>query len=530
MAGGGAEVDWPPTLSARLRQLSSDEGDNALSAWIGATIAMVAMLIAACGIGAAAFFWLRHRTRSGHAVQKLQMKSVDTGKKAWPDPEMGVDPEITPLDKASSTLPEVVAPEKLMAPDKLAASVRLELCEALRGVLEEEISRGLKASGISDRLDRLEQQAKEQQVLSGSLLPPSSKREDLDSTASPMKREAWSLSSNPAASTLNREASWHGAETLTDVQIAQLPSKRHIETRDVATFVDERELPRSSKILSPSARQKRFADPPEKGWMPVDEDRSLKASLVTVSRNLARRDAQTQELHRQLIETQGDCTRQKLEASHAMKKLQDLLSDPTHAPAVQAAELSNLRKKVDDLSTRLADSKSAEMQWYIIAKRQKAFFMQSERLTTEQVNLFRKHPAGELFLAPPPVYLEDDVDELDGRRTPWDIGSSHINPYATDSWPFEPNACAQRCAAEPNLNRWEEEDGIDSDDDSEENPALDGDIDAELEEYGDDERQLHLRLPMIPPQSPTSPRDFEPPEPTEPPEPLPEVSTSARSY
>jgi hypothetical protein len=469
-------------------------------------------------------------------VKKLQMKSTDTfGKKAWPDPEMGGEAgETALLDKASPR--DVVAPDKIAAPDKLAASVRLELAEALRGVLEEEISRGLKASGISDRLDRLEQQSKEQQVLSGSLLPPRlgcAKPEDLGSSTSTVKREAWSLASDSTALTLKREAPHprcdeESPEGASGAQTASLPGKRHIETRDATTHVDEYELPR--RVIAPSSRQKRSADPPEKSWMHIDEDRSLKLSLQTVSRNLARRDSQTQELHRQLRQTQDDNARQKLEAAYAMKKLQDLLSDPTHAPAAQAAELSNLRKKVDDLSTRLADSKSAEMQWYIIAKRQKAFFMQSERLTTEQVNLFRKHPAGELFLAPPPVYLEDDLEELDGRRTPWDVGSSHINPYATDSWPFEPNACAQRCAAEPNLNRWDEEDGIESDDDSEEDIGLDDDLDAELEgEYDGHERSLNLRLPMIPPQSPHD-QDFEPPEPMDAPEPLPEVSMTARSY
>jgi hypothetical protein len=158
------------------------------------------------------------------------------------------------------------------------------------------------------------------------------------------------------------------------------------------------------------------------------------------------------------------------------------------------------------------------MQWCITAKRQRAFFMQSERVATEGVNIFRKHPAGELFLAPPPVYLEDDIDE-DPRKPPWDIGTSHINPYTIDSWPFEPNVLAQKASAEPNLPRWEEEDGMVDSDDSE-------DADSR-EDYCGDRSDIHMRLPMLPPESPQSPsEEFLPPEPPGPPELLP---TSARS-
>lgn len=230
--------------------------------------------------------------------------------------------------------------------------------------------------------------------------------------------------------------------------------------------------------------------------------------MVTVQRNLVKRDVQTQELHRQLRQTQQDCQNQKLEATHATKKLQDLLSDPSSAPQAQAEELKVLRHTIEDISGKLADSKQSEMQWGIVAKRQRAFFMQSERVAQEGVNLFRKHPAGELFLAPPPVYLEDDCEE-DPKRAPWDVGNSHINPYVNDSWPFEPNASYQRCAVEPNLGRWDEEDGIvdsDSEDGSPESPGSGEDHDR---------AQLMLRLPQLPPESPPDCEDFDPPSPSD---------------
>jgi len=510
MAG---EQDFSASLgsSAEARFLSGDEG-SALSAWVGAAIAMVGMLVAACTIGAAAFLYQRHRNRTmTREVQKFTSEDGGKEHKAWVDPEKAD----TVLDKASPVHNEPVVP------DKLSASVRLELAETLRGILEDEISRGLKASGISDRLDRLEQQAREQQVLSGALLPPTTKAQDSakgrDLGGLDLGSSLDTVKARPEAAKPEAKVAKRDVETLTDQSLRDAATLTEAEpgVKRMDSGIDARK----NLTLSPSARQKRYPDPPEKGWMHVDEDRSLRLSLVTVQRNLQKREGQTQELHRQLKATEQDCWNQKLEATYAVKRLQDLLSDPTYAPQAQAAELKTLRDRVQDLSCRLADSKQSEVQWQIVAKRQRAFFMQSERVAQEGVNLFRKHPAGELFLAPPPVYLEDDIDE-DPRKPPWDVGNSHINPYANDSWPFEPNACAQRCAVEPNLGRWEEEDGI-VETDSEDGSHGSG---------GDPERAaLMLRLPTLPPEAPHD-QDFEPPEPTEDPEPLPALGPlSSRS-
>lgn len=511
---------------AEARFLSADEG---VSAWVGAAIAMVGMLVAACTIGAAAFFYQRHRTRSvTREVQKLQVKVTENGgrtQQAWSDPEVGGAHTETVIDKA---LP--LHSDNPVVSDKLSASVRMELAETLRGIMEDEILRGLKASGISDRLDRLETQAKEQQVLSGSLLPPSSKVEpsaassDLATTFGPSVASSgltspdWATTLKPEAKVLKRDQ-----ETLTELSLhdlAVLSEGGQSRSPDAQPSDIGKDAPRKDLTLSPSKRQMGNQDPPEKGWMHIDEDRSLRMSMVTVQKKLQQRDQQTQELHRQLRQTEQDCWNQKGVATLAAKRLQDLLSDPSCAPKVQAEELQTLRHTVEDLSGRLADSKQSDAQWQIVAKRQRAFFMQSERVAQEGVNLFRKHPAGELFLAPPPVYLEDDMDE-DPRKPPWDIGSSHINPYVNDSWPFEPNACAQRCAVEPNLGRWDEEDGIESD--SEDGSPASNASDAER-------AQLMLRLPQLPPESPHD-EDFDPPEPTEPPEPLPALGAlSSRSF
>merc|ERR1719419_1245441 len=111
-------------------------------------------------------------------------------------------------------------------------------------------------------------------------------------------------------------------------------------------------------------------------------------------------------------------------------------------PAEHVQELEHLRRDIEHTSGRLADAKAAEMRWAWIAKRQRAFFMQSEKMGQEGLHLMKRHPAGEVFLAPPPVCLEGDDEDC--RNPPWDVGSSHINPYAIDSWPFEPNVLAQK--------------------------------------------------------------------------------------
>ena len=67
---------------------------------------------------------------------------------------------------------------------------------------------------------------------------------------------------------------------------------------------------------------------------------------------------------------------------------------------------------------------------------------------------------GEIFLAPPPVVLEDDefqeepmyatqtrlcrVQQVEIGPLRWDVGTSHCNPYCVDSWPFEPNVLAAK--------------------------------------------------------------------------------------
>lgn len=204
--------------------------------------------------------------------------------------------------------------------------------------------------------------------------------------------------------------------------------------------------------------------------MDVCEETSELSSLATLQRVLSKRDAQTTELHRQLKEARQCLWLQTSEARAANARLYALLSDPSKAPQAQAEALQRLQQEVRDLSSLLAETRAKEQHWSAIAKRQRAFFMQSERLSQEGAGLLRRHPAGDIILAPPPVVLEDD-EPFDQRV--WDVGTSHCNPYSVDSWPFEPNVLAQRASQEPGLQRWNEcEEEEDDDEDDEEEQIL----------------------------------------------------------
>eukprot|EP00930_Biecheleria_cincta_P014873 TRINITY_DN12610_c0_g1_i1.p1 TRINITY_DN12610_c0_g1~~TRINITY_DN12610_c0_g1_i1.p1 ORF type:complete len:473 (+),score=106.50 TRINITY_DN12610_c0_g1_i1:133-1551(+) len=222
------------------------------------------------------------------------------------------------------------------------------------------------------------------------------------------------------------------------------------------------------KVFGPTCRQNDLVDPPEKFPPLWDEEESERHSLGTIHRVLAKRDAQTTELHKQLRQARQQLWEQTAEARQAKAHLNAYLADTSQAPRAQAEAIARLRGEVEELSGRLADCRQQEQYWSSIAKRQRAFFQQSERISQEGLNLLRRHPAGDIFLAPQPVVLEDD----EPRDEPmWDVGTSHCNPYAVDSWPFEPNVLAAKASAQPNLHRWEE--GTD-------------------EECGDDDDEEHL--------------------------------------
>jgi len=204
------------------------------------------------------------------------------------------------------------------------------------------------------------------------------------------------------------------------------------------------ELPGSTsgKEFGPTEKQLRLPKPPEKVLADMDEEASQAASLHTLQQILAKRDAQTTELHKQLREARQALWLQTTEARAATSRLDAFLADPSKAPEAQAEALQRMQQKIRELSGRLAETRWQEQQWGNVAKRQHAFMLQCERMAKEGADVL------------PRCGLLDE----EGGPTAWDVATSHCNPYSVDSWPFEPNSLAQRPSQEPNLNRWDEGD------------------------------------------------------------------------
>lgn len=371
--------------------------------------------------------------------------------KAWPDVEKGEGK----IEGKAYSVQEILTP-----------TVRHELCVTLKGILEEEISRGLERAGFGERLECLEKK-----VLAGSPSPPTE-----------LEPQSSALPASPPS-----------PPSLSSADLA----------RDILNSPDGLQELREGLCFGPTERQRAQVDPPEKASFLVDEETSLKQSLAVMQRQLGKRDAQTTELHRQLRECRQSLWLQTQESRLDRQRLHDILSDPAKMPGSQAEELKRLQVRAKELSDMLAEARAQEMQWSTIAKRQRAFFMQSERMAQDSANAIRKHPAGEIFLAPPPVCLEDDGERHD--RPSWDIGTLEANPYAVDSWPFEPNAMAQRAAQEPDLCGWAEGEDEDLHDPESEVEGMDSE-DEGLESCSDgptspqqDRRPSGgMRLPSLP--------------------------------
>ncbi|CAK0874195.1 unnamed protein product, partial [Prorocentrum cordatum] len=111
---------------------------------------------------------------------------------------------------------------------------------------------------------------------------------------------------------------------------------------------------------------------------------------------------------------------------------------------------------VSDLSVHLAETRKRERRWLGIARQQRLYFMQSEHFQQQDdAGALKRHPAGEVFLAPAPLPLdEDELAQMMPRRD--QVAQSYCDPYSIDSWPFEPNSLAARNNHEPQLQEWAE--------------------------------------------------------------------------
>lgn len=364
--------------------------------------------------------------------------------------------------------------------DKVLVCSPRQFRETLRQLLESELPRGLTNSGLLEQLQRLEEKVQLSSELARTVEVRSEGRaatEGLRAVANAGPRGADTATPQSGRGTEGgppSEGGLPGAVPAPEALPHAVPPPRIDPPEALGLPAPPACRPQTS--FGPTDRQLALPDPPEKCAPSIDVHSSLEASLATVQKVLGRRDAQTAELHRQLKEARQCLWEQTAEARAATAKLQELLTDPSRGPAMQAETIRELQVEVRDLAGRLADARAQERHWSAIARRQRAFFLQSERLGQEGLLHLRRHPCGEVFLVPPPVaapYEEDDAAA--GQDGPgWDVGKSHCNPYKVDSWPFEPNVLAQRPSKEPNLQQWVE--GEDEDDHE----------DERVEEHSDD--------------------------------------------
>lgn len=411
------------------------------------------------------YLWRRNR-RQGELVG---ISTTEGTAKAWADPEKG---ELSEAAVVASPISKPIT--------------ALELCETLRQVLGEELAKGVNSSELLRSLNSLERRLAALEPLGHAARPrPESLRDAATAAQEALLKEPPRPASagasldtrTPNSSDLSGNSSPRpedlpGAIAAPVLPPTPPPGSEKVQApcpwQQPATLEQTPPPPVGPpKMFGPTDKQLQLADPPEKYSAAIDEELSERASLATLQRILGKRDAQTTELHRQLKEARQSLWLQASEARAATARLHALLSDPLKAPAAQAEALLQLREEVKELSRRLGESRSKEQHWSAIAKRQRAFFMQSERMSQEGTSLLRRHPAGDIFLAPSPVIIDDE----DATHQPsWDVGTSHCNPYCVDSWPFEPNVLAQRASVEPNLQNWAEEDEVDEDND--EDPAV----------------------------------------------------------
>mmetsp|Transcript_11946 Transcript_11946/g.25220 ORF Transcript_11946/g.25220 Transcript_11946/m.25220 type:complete len:480 (-) Transcript_11946:18-1457(-) len=464
--------------------MADDGGLNMLSLVTFIAGAAIALLLAIAG-----YAFASRRGWVKDSVQQIpaRREKGGTADDAWCDPEKGQCGKDASSGEISG------------GPDMPLPLTTQQLFETLRDLLGDEISKGLARSELIERLDRLAKDAEfPEEGLRGAALASvddveakNALKVTLRSSQKSVDVQSPNSSDRSGGSSLPEEDSKElpgmvaAAGLVAPTPPPSPPKEVPLPPSMPPLSADES---RSGLEFGPTARQRRRQDPPEK-ISHFDEETALQTSLTTVQRVLGKRDAQTTELHKQLREARKDLWFHTEEARVANARLHEILADPSRAPQAQAEALGRLKKQVNELSSCLANSRAEEQYWATIAKRQKAFFMQNERLSREPAELLRKHPAGDIFLAPPPVVLHDD--EQPSQQPIWDIATSHCNPYCVDSWPFEPNVLAQRASQEPNLSRWEEgEDECDDDDDEEDQMDfrqrwIAGEGDEELED--DDE-------------------------------------------
>jgi len=199
--------------------------------------------------------------------------------------------------------------ERLLANDKNPlVSAHMEMFEALRSLLREEILRGLERAGLSERLERLERTVT-------AACPHATHAQSLDHGGAEVER------SRPPP------AQFDSAAVL---ELAPLEFEPVELSDDVA-----RQLSTQQEFTRPSSEKDTLVS--AVGLHCTDQEVSLETSFVALQQHLHKRDVETHELERQLRDWQQTSWQQSLEARYSNQRLRDLLCDPLLAPQTQVA-------------------------------------------------------------------------------------------------------------------------------------------------------------------------------------------------
>eukprot|EP00746_Dinoflagellata_sp_MGD_P000106 gnl/MRDRNA2_/MRDRNA2_100188_c0_seq1.p1 gnl/MRDRNA2_/MRDRNA2_100188_c0~~gnl/MRDRNA2_/MRDRNA2_100188_c0_seq1.p1 ORF type:complete len:579 (+),score=131.57 gnl/MRDRNA2_/MRDRNA2_100188_c0_seq1:91-1737(+) len=481
-----------------VRALAEDSED--LGAGAGAAIALASVFF--CILAAVGLVRLRKAFGHGSKVANVPTQDMDHGKSWGQDPEKGEVPEFAPEpEKVPSTKSSSLSswlcscfgnrgtssngplqlcvkqkgdasspsPSKGRGKVEFSPAAQQQLGSLLRELLEQEVSESLK-HGLMGRLDALEQELVE------------ALKKD---TYKPMPPAVAPPISPPVPPTKPPTENRDGASQTSP---PALKFEKGIPAQEDLGFDSIRDKPKvPEKSFGPTKLQRKLPKPPEKPAPLVPETVALKSSLAAVQQCLGSRDRQTTELQKQLKECRQALWDQTQISSASEERLQRLLAAPGRAPQVQAEEIARLQDKISALSSRLADAKSGETYWSVVAKRQRAYFLQSEQHGPEAAQFIKKHPCGEVFVAPPPI-----LGEAGDMGPAFDVGTSFANPYVCDSWPFEPNVLAKRTPQEPTMQPLEEDPEAESEVDDE-------DDEEEVECVSPSKKAMHgVRLPSLP--------------------------------
>lgn len=300
----------------------------------------------------------------------------------------------------------------------------------------EEYDEVLKA-GLSRRLGRLERTVN--RIIDGS--NGSTQQENI----APKAATNGSLASTTSVSTSNGEVQTNTTGTC-DYWVEKNRGETHPINKLADSFVKAYDKAVRStwpvqKKWGPSRRQGQLGEePPCKEEKVERESVTIRSTLGALNQNLNSRVRQIASLTDQIAIAKAAVNKEDGKIADVEDRLR-LAKDPAKLHSVYEARCKLKQQAFEEHSKGLERAKAEVKRYQALVKQQDAFFTQAQTIYCGQHSHERiqRFPAGEVFLVPQPLAMDDEKAES------WDVGTAVANPYEVDSWPFEPNVLARRC-------------------------------------------------------------------------------------